>query len=306
MWPFPHHYRSEMRNNMDIHINITGGLGNQLFQYAFARNIQETTGGDIYLNIYELETYDRQRSFELNKFALNDKVFIEEKKLPWYIHRRNYASKILRNISADRYFDILAKKNCYVWYKEQFKVIPKPKENNNVYIGGYWQSAKYSEMIRKTLINELTLRKQMAEEDKAIERIIASNNSVCVHARRGDYVGTDYEVCTPEYYKKAIDFITSRVHTPTFIIFSNDIDWCKIQFKSIKSQSVFIEGKRDPVIDLHLMSCCNNFIISNSTYSWWAQYLCNDESPIVCAPLKWHKKNDNSDMYRSTWSIIDV
>ena len=114
MWPFPHHYRSEMRNNMDIHINITGGLGNQLFQYAFARNIQETTGGDIYLNIYELETYDRQRSFELNKFALNDKVFIEEKKLPWYIHRRNYASKILRNISADRYFDILAKKNWYV------------------------------------------------------------------------------------------------------------------------------------------------------------------------------------------------
>lgn len=291
------------RINMII-VNMTGGLGNQLFQYAFARQLQKKICQDIELNIYELERYDQKRKFSLSNYQLNQKVRISNKKLPWYVHRRNYFGKILRRISADLYFRIAKKFGAYVWYGEEYQEIGAIN-SKNVYLGGYWQSEKYSLQVVKDLKKELVIKEQLDVENNDLIKKIKSSNSVCVHIRRGDYIGTDYEVCSVEYYKTAISELSKVEENIELFIFSDDINWAKQNFDT-EFNINYIDKRNTDYIDLYLMSQCNHFIISNSTFSWWAQYLGDYPYKKIYAPSKWHKNNNCEKIYMSEWNIINV
>lgn len=286
-----------------IHVNITGGLGNQLFQYAFARYLQNKTGYDILLNTYELDTYDKKREFELDKYILNDRVKREKNRLPWYVHRRNYISKILRNLSPRLYYSFFSLRGCYIWYGEEHIDCVCKNIEDDIYVGGYWQSPAYFADIVDVLRTELVLKEKTRDSEAALIGRIMNSESICLHVRRGDYVNSDYEVCTLDYYNKAIECIKAVFRDPVFYVFSNDIDWCK-QNINAGGDICYVEGNRAAVMDLFLMSLCTGFIISNSTFSWWAQYLSNNENKIVCAPSVWHKKKNNIELYLPEWKII--
>lgn len=109
-----------------IRVNITGGLGNQMFQYAIARKYQIQTGQKISLNIHELKNFKLTRSFELDAFNISSDIEVDDSCLPWYAHRRNYINKVLRNISPKNYMSLCGTLfNAGIWYLEEMVELPK-------------------------------------------------------------------------------------------------------------------------------------------------------------------------------------
>lgn len=287
-----------------IYVNITGGLGNQLFQYACARQLQEKYQQDIVISTYELTTYDKKRKLALTNFALNSNVHLNNEKLPWFIHRRNYFSKILRKLFPDIYFKVAERFGAYVWYDEDYKSFDI-MHTKNIYLGGYWQSSRYSSQVINLLRNELILKESLSDYGQKIIHEMEMTNSVCVHIRRGDYVGSDYEVCTADYYNRAIQEMQLSETNIALFVFSDDIKWAKDNLRK-DVLIYYIEENNPDYVDLYLMAHCNHFIISNSTFSWWAQNLGKYENKKVYAPSKWHKNKNCEEIYMPEWNIINV
>ena len=136
---------------------------------------------------------------------------------------------------------------------------------------------------------------------------IESTNSVCVTIRRGDFLLDkfikNFYICTPEYFEKAIEKINSIVNDPQYIVFSDDVDWCKKNMK-FPPNTLFESGKDEIWEKLRLMYKCKNFIISNSTFSWWAQYLSQNDNKIVIAPDEWNKFEYTDPIYDKNWIIM--
>ncbi|WP_461226635.1 alpha-1,2-fucosyltransferase [Lacticaseibacillus suihuaensis] len=290
-----------------IYINITGGLGNQLFQYAFARSWQRRTGQRIVLNTYELDRYDRQRKIELDQFQLNSDVFFESKKLPWFVHRRNFGAKLARRISPKHFMQFFAKnENSLVWYEKEILSMPFIHTDKDIYIGGYWQAADYSINVRHELSRELRLQvPNTTNVARWLDRIQDDESSVCIHVRRGDYVGTGYEVCTVDYYLQGISFIKDKISNAHFYVFSDDRAWAKQQLGNLPGITI-IDDTKSAVEDLVLMTACRNFIISNSTFSWWAQYLAVEHREYVVAPDQWYQGSKDRALYLPEWTLIPV
>ncbi|MFA7284753.1 MAG: alpha-1,2-fucosyltransferase, partial [Candidatus Absconditabacterales bacterium] len=125
----------------------------------------------------------------------------------------------------------------------------------------------------------------------AIVREMEQTNSIGLHVRRGDYVGSALGgICDKTYYENAIEFIKSKVQNPTFFIFSNDIQRCKDNLKT-GDKSHFIDGNKgeNAYKDMVLMSHCKHNIIANSSFSWWGARLNNNPEKIVIAPMRRHQ-----------------
>ena len=133
-----------------------------------------------------------------------------------------------------------------------------------------------------------------------------------MHIRRGDYLSPKYKhlnVCDYQYYFESMNYIISKLNNPTFFIFSNtsdDLDWIKENY-SLPGKIVYVKNDNPDYEELRLMYSCKHFIISNSTFSWWAQYLSNN-SGIVIAPEIWNRLNHDgiADLYMPNWITMKV
>ena len=140
-------------------------------------------------------------------------------------------------------------------------------------------------------MEEFTPKQPPRSENEALYNIINSTNSICVSIRRGDYLYDEFKskffVCDKSYFDHAIKMANELISNPVFIFFSDDIEWVKENIK-IDAPSYYESGN-DPVWEkLRLMYSCKHFIISNSTFSWWAQYLSrNTNNKIVISPDHW-------------------
>ncbi len=168
-------------------------------------------------------------------------------------------------------------------------------------IDGYFQSEKYFCDYRDFILDLFRPTNDIEEYiDKKYGNIL--NNSVGIHIRRGDYLlyPNIHPVCTIEYYKNALDNFGNREN---FIIFSDDINWCKEHFDS---DFHFIEKEKD-WMDLYIMSKCTDNIIANSSFSWWAAWLNKNDEKRVVAPKLWFgsgKNIDTKDLIPNDWSLI--
>jgi hypothetical protein len=155
---------------------------------------------------------------------------------------------------------------------------------------GHNQSQKYFEHCKALVKEYLTIQTTMTCSD-----------ACAIHVRRGDYLSrrtSSHLYTTPiEYFNKAIGYFPESTN---FMVFSDDIAWCKEQFRGDKFK--FSEGNND-ITDLTLMSMCSRgHIISNSSFSWWGAWLSN--SPMKIAPSLWHKKNSNEHTIPLDWIRI--
>lgn len=289
-----------------IRINITGGLGNQLFQYAFGRKIQKESGQILVLNINELEKYDNKRRFELSNYKLNSNVNIEDCILPWYVHRRSIGSKIMRNLSPELMRTYALTKNAYVWYEDSDMHRGKLDYSKDIYVGGYWQSYKYFSDVAEEIKSEIVLKEELNEKNKYLQKLIEGKDSVCVHVRRGDYIGSEHQICNEKYYHDAIKEMIKINSNFCFFVFSDEIEWIKSNIYIPTSNVVYVDNKNEPCTELFLMSGCKHFIISNSSFSWWAQFLSTYDNKIVIAPSKWHKTKEFRNIYIDSWKLINV
>ncbi|WP_150464417.1 alpha-1,2-fucosyltransferase [Francisella sp. XLW-1] len=254
-----------------IIVKIVGGLGNQMFQYAYARAL-ESRGYDVKIDISEFSKYKLHGGYQLNRYGISIHTIYDKK---------SYFQKIRNKIIKKFYF---IKEESLDFDTKYLNL------NNKQYVEGYFQSERYFIDIRNILLKEFIIQEPLSKYTRLMEEKISKNKSCSVHIRRGDYTSDKninvHGVCSIDYYMKAIDIVNSYNPCTNFFIFSDDIVWCKKFFNNDKIFFVDNHG-RVPHEDIYLMSLCNNNIIANSSFSWWGAWINQDDNKIVIAPKNW-------------------
>jgi hypothetical protein len=269
-----------------IVVKITGGLGNQFFQYAFGRwlSIKNKTDLGVNSDSYRGNKKDslNRRVSHLEDFNTNFKD-VSTKELKKYLF-------ITGNKFIDDYFLL---KRRFLHKKAFFEGedLSKLDKERDICIKGYFADYKYPDKIKKSLSKELSLKNK--ENIKRVLSKIKKQESVSIHVRRGDLeILKNTNLLTKEYYEKAIGIMKNRVKNPKFYIFSDNIAWCKENFKWLKEVK-FIEGNSVSE-DFELMKNWKNNIMANSTLSWWATYLNPNKNKIIIQPMHMGYFKDNN------------
>lgn len=282
---------------MKIVLKMQGGLGNQMFQYAFGRALQEKTGADLILDTSDFK-YDKVgRKFALESFNIPKNIAIDNsgKYNLIYDQRKNWVIKLMVKACPHFLFYIGSKFGVYIWENIRYKSIYVKNKNRTIYIHGLWQSEKYFKTISKLIRKELIVSTNISTEDFDVMKKMQSEKSVCVHIRRGDFLNKTNKLynCPANYYYKAMDYMKKYIQNPCFYVFSDDINGVKEIFDLKQYNVRYMQKPRQDYEEFRLMCNCQNFIIANSTFSWWASYLKSGEG-LVIAPQKWY--TDNTDI----------
>ena len=296
-------------------VNITGGLGNQMFQYAFAlalknRYPKERILIDIqhYNSIFfkHFRGINLHNGYEISKVFPNANLPIATPKelmqLSYWIP--NYVlSRFARRFLPKRSNEYVASYNMnYSYDKVAFE------NPESCYYEGYWQCIKYLSGLKKVLYNTYAHPVPNDYNAKLIIEIQGCD-SVGVHVRRGDYLNEpEFKgICGIEYYTKSINEILKRNDECVFFIFSNDMEWCQENLMPLigGNRVVFVSENKgvDSCWDMFLMTYCKNLIIANSSFSWWGAFL-NQNAKYVYAPYPWLNRNCEIDLYDSSWIKI--
>ena len=178
-----------------------------------------------------------------------------------------------------------------------------------IYLRGYWQNPNYWENCRGNLKDIFEFKTDYIDDrNKDIAKKIKGENSVSIHVRRGDYLWAEnaearMEICTLEYYKKAISYIYEKAGNCSFYIFSDEPKWVRANFTELDYILIDWNQGENSYLDMYLMSLCKHNIIANSSFSWWgAELNCNKEK-IVVSPSKWYN-GMSSDLIMNDWIKI--
>lgn len=300
-----------------IILTLGGGLGNQMFEYAFVRSIQSAIGGEIYLNLYHVSQY-MNNSLRLQNLNIRPVRFCNKWQTNYYRCLQYIKNLIIKNtlqikkVNENRKFEIMAEHGMVIAPHNYWGKIPDTLKGKVIFVYGTFQSYQSYINIKDELKVELKVSTDPSKENAVLINEIVSKTSVCVHIRRGDYVENkrwdNLNICSYNYYKKAFEEICSKVQNPTFYVFSNsssDIKWIKENYDFSDYSVRYIELNNPDYEELRLMYSCKHFIISNSTFSWWAQCLSDNPDKIVVAPSIWNRIDDASEIYMDFWNIID-
>lgn len=285
-----------------IYINIKGGIGNQCFQYALGRAIQ-LNGYDIrydirsfqnYRNSYRLNFFNTKVNLATEKdFTVIDKVLASSKiiSVP-FMGRKNMFLKLIK------YLWILYDRITYIYrpvirdHGLLDKRLLSPKGLK--YYDGYWAKPHYFRNISDLLKSELSLKEEYFNEDfiRIKQKITTSSFPyVAIHVRRGDYLDSVnskiFYSLRSDYYKSAISYFNDKFDQIRFIFFSNDIIWCRQNFSG-NYEFMDESAKLSDFHEFELIKLCKHQIIANSTFSWWAAWLNENQDKIVIAPEKWY------------------
>lgn len=262
---------------------ITGGLGNQLFQYAVGKAVALHHYVPLKLDITTYETYKLHNGFRLDQFAINADI-ANTQEIEHLKGKSHLFAKVLRKAG-------LVKRLGYYVEKERTIYDSQVFARDECYLDGYWQNEQYFTKIREFLLQGLKPKLPLSHQAQAYQLQIANTPSVSLHVRRGDYLNhPEIGVLDLSYYQQAHAYMTSKLEKPIFYIFSNDQAWCKQNFKFIEN-AVYIEDTQTEIDDIMLMSHCQHNIIANSSFSWWAAWLNNNQGKIVIAPKHWMAVN---------------
>ena len=275
-----------------IILQLSGGIGNQLFQYAFGKAFAIRNRCKLVLDVQSFN-YDVLREFALDNYSIEAQIAtIEEinrvKNGSVSFSKRLFAMFGVRRIN---YFDLPYLIEPAFSYDENVVKYRK----RDVYFQGYWQSEKYFNSIRSVLLHDFKLKKQVSVVTNEWLLKIKSSQSVSVHIRRGDYISNSetnsfHGICPISYYEKALDYFTKKDCNTVFFIFSDDIAWAKETFNAYQNCFAVSDVPYD-YEELFLLSKCKNNIIANSTFSWWGAWLNENSEKIVIAPEKWFEND---------------
>jgi hypothetical protein len=279
-----------------IIVQLSGGLGNQMFQYAAGYSLARRLGVECQVNLANFAK--NIRKYELECFT--DAPAVSQKnRIP-----RRWRPRIFGLTGGMTIFE---EKFAFV-FDERFSSL-----KDGTYLVGYFQSEKYFEGYATDIRTLYTLRMQPKGANQQILNDMLNTQTVSVHVRRGDYVSNRstnlyHGICPAAYYQQAFELISRRVQSPRFYVFSDDPEWTRANVQP-PGYTIYIEHNRDAAFeDLRLMSSCRNHIIANSSFSWWGAWLNSCPEKIVIAPRKW-LANDSVpiiDLIPETWIQIET
>lgn len=285
-------------------IRMTGGLGNQMFQYALYLQFRSQNIECYFEDFSEYKGRDNARPIQLFAFGIDyPRVSMSD----YYRIRDAYPDifhRVKRMLFGKHRRD----------YNEAFSGFDdKVLRCDDYYICGFFQSEKYFKSVKDEVLRAFTFVPQVVSEADRIAKasgIVLTggqlpDNAVSLHIRRGDYL--DYSdvygnICTDEYYDNSIKYITEQWGEIALYIFSNDTEWSRewaMRYTERGIECHIIEGTDDNngYIDMYLMSLCHHHIIANSSFSWWGAYLNAREDTITCAPKRWINNQEVEDIY---------
>lgn len=293
-----------------IIINLTGGLGNQMFQYALGRVLAEINHDTLKLDTSSFNIFssiDTLRCYELDIFKLSSNLASRSESM-----RFSDPNPLIVAINQFLRTNISPYPVSYTVEKSH-NFDPQVLEmTGDIYLRGFWQSEKYFSVHRDLILGEFSFKSHPTHKNAILLKSINSSESISVHVRRGDYVSNVqankfHGTCDIGYYKKAIKDLAKRCKNPSFFVFSDDIEWCKKNLP-ISYPVTYVSHNQGESSweDMRLMSKCKHNIIANSSFSWWGAWLNTNPSKIVIAPKRWYRdsKIETNDLIPQVWKTI--
>lgn len=299
-----------------IVVRIYEGLGNQMFEYAYAYALNERAkrqGIKVYLDLRDTaETVsDRARfarTLDIKQFDIRLPAAPPQILSHWdYLSRETAFHRAACRLAEHRLYRYGIHEEYryqhqyhYNYTKDHFRI------RDNTYITGWYQHEEYFATYRQALLKEFSLKKAW-KIPVPLKQILKENEVISLHIRRGDYITNPtvrkiMHICDQEYYRKAVEYIRKRLDHPYLLVFTNDVEWVRKNFHS--DLPMMIVSETFELTDAHellLMSCCNHNIISNSTYSWWGAWLNTHKDKIVIAPQKWFVDPQRKNIAAKQW-----
>lgn len=302
-----------------IYMPLQGRIGNQLFQYAFARVIQQEKGNDTKILFDDSDVLRCKWENSLCKYDLPNVEYTHSsiaKKMYFFTYQsvvRNFYKLFTKKMNyQDKY--LFEKKIQHfinqkgIFLCENGFIFPCLNYSKPVYLEGYFQSEKYFSIyqddIKKILKKDIDIKLKKYPHIKELR----NRNTVCVSIKIEHNVGSSmYSVCDINYWKKSLDYIIEKVENPYFFICSDNVEYVVENLIDTSKYEYTVQDKKSSVdLSLLAMSECKHFVIGNTTFGWWAQYLSDSQDKIVVAPSKWMAIDMPIDIYQDNWHLVQV
>ena len=284
---------------MTIKIKLSGGLGNQMFQFATGYAVAKKNKVRLSLDLKYINKRQLFNGFELeNVFNIYSKISFLNKQLNY----KSFNFSVILNIFEKSFYNF---NEPHYHYSK--KILDLPKHS---FLDGYWQSELYFKDYANEIREIYSFSPNLNKENNLIINDINNNNSISIHVRRGDFLlkqNNNHDTNLKEYYLKAINDSSKFFKNPKFFIFTDDPSWVSENFILNHSYNVVdINHGSKSFLDMYLMSLCQINIIANSSFSWWGAWLNNNKDKIIYAPKNWF--NDKlictDDLFPKSWIVI--
>lgn len=292
-----------MTKNDKYIVKFNGGLGNQMFQWAFGYALEKESGVET---LFDMSFFEKKyaRPYELNVFALKANL-VEDF---WLKLKLKAMWKLRKQLKNRKFFELVFfSEPHFHYYKYAFQL------RANTYIEGFFQSEKYFKKYEEEIRSEFKFKTKPSKFNLYVMEQMSDSNSVSIHIRRGDYIQKKryqdkYAKCSMDYYKRGVEYIASKYPNPKLYVFSDDMQWVKAHWE-LPYETIFVNHNtgESSFEDMRLMSNCKHNIIANSSFSWWGAWLNSNPAKIVIAPKKWfnnHKINQD-DVIPEEWIRLE-
>lgn len=283
---------------MTIAVHISGGLGNQMFQYAAARALTLRKGTELELDISSFRTDKNKREYMLGNYTIQGNVM--KVAHPAMQRIRSYVRSKIGIAGTARVYG--EKNNRF-----DSTVLNLP---DGTYLLGHWQSEKYFEDCRGTIISDFTYKEKLSKGSQQILSKIQGSDSVSLHIRRGDYIKDPVAAkvlgtLPLTYYIRALQMMQEKNRNMSVFLFSDDPEWVRENVQITAAEVIYVTTG-SACEDLELMRSCKSHVIANSSFSWWGAWLNTDKSKKVIAPKSWFADAEFSadDIVPESWTRL--
>jgi len=284
-------------------IEVSGGIGNQMFQYALYKKLKICGFTALLDDIEVIHKGNQHNGLELTSaFALNYDRAGKVYRLRYWLWRLH--DKVLKKYARQEVYP-------YILYDKEPTAFTDIINIRYKYLRGYWQNEEFFRDIRDTIVEDFLFNiENMNQINSVLMHEIMSCNAVSVHIRRGDYLWEDNvsvrgNICTTNYYKRAFEYIKSIQQNCRFYFFTDDPEWVRQQFTEMDYKLIDWNQNDKSYLDMYFMTQCKHNIIANSSFSWWGAWLNRHPEKIVICPAKWYNGR-NSNLVLDSWVKISA
>ena len=272
-------------------IKMIGGLGNQMFIYAFYLQMRKRFPGTR-IDLSDMRHYHAHNGYELDRvFGISDREFC--------------IAKPLKKVLEFLFFKVILERKQNL---ETMEAFTKSYAYPFLYFKGFYQSERFFKDVEDEVRQAFAfdLNKANAESQTLARQIQENPHAVSLHVRRGDYMEPKFYkrygiVCSQAYFQRAVEMMLAQVPQAHFYIFSDDVEWVQQNLRLPRATVVSCNRGADSWQDMMLMSLCRHNIICNSTFSWWGAWLNANPEKRVIAPSRWLADVDMPYIIPETW-----
>ena len=273
---------------------IEGGLGNQLFQYAFGTQLANHCGTELVL---DLSSYDGkpEHGYLLDRFSIGARELRrdERNRVPG---RYRVGKRTLLQTFSFGGNELRRLRERPFGFAEKYMLA-----RDNSYLVGYWQSECFFRDVTAKIRNQFRPAVVLSPKSERIRDRMLNSSSIAIHLRRGDYITTQPMAArnlSLSYYRECVLKQLEHRSDSEVYVFSNDIPWCRDNLK-LPCPIHFIEHTNNNTAyeDMWLMTAAECLVIANSTFSWWGAYLAERHERKVYAPTSWFHPNTMDDRF---------